>query len=45
MSLTSATLTHDGYAEAVEAYFEEGFTDGLPVIPPTAEAVELMLAR
>jgi hypothetical protein len=45
MSLSSATLIHAGYAEAVEAYFAEGFTDGLPVVPPTAEAVEAMLAR
>jgi hypothetical protein len=44
MSLTSATLTHDGYAEAVEAYFEAGYTDGLPIVPPTPEAVEAMLA-
>ncbi|MGP0028953.1 MAG: hypothetical protein ACLPVF_00420 [Acidimicrobiales bacterium] len=44
MSLSSATLVHEGYPEAFEAYFEGGFTDGLPVIPPTPEAVEAMLA-
>jgi hypothetical protein len=43
VSLTSATLAHEGYMEAVEAYFDEGFTDGLPVIPPTAPLVEAML--
>ena len=43
MSLSSATLTHEGWAEAVEAYIDNGWTDGLPVIPPTAEAVEAML--
>ena len=44
MTLTSATFTHEDYAHAVEAYYDAGYTDGLPVIPPTAEAVEAMLA-
>jgi hypothetical protein len=44
MSLTSDTFTHEGYAEAVEAYLEGGYTDGLPVVPPTPDAVEAMLA-
>jgi hypothetical protein len=43
------TLTHqfvyDSYADAVEDYFDQGFTDGLPVIPPTVERVEAMLQR
>lgn len=43
MSLSSETLTHDSYAEAVEAYFESGYTDGLPVVPPTPESVQAML--
>ena len=30
-------------AEALEDMFERGWTDGLPVIPPSAEAVERML--
>ena len=31
--------------EAVNDYFyEQGFTDGLPIIPPTPERVERMLA-
>lgn len=29
--------------EAIETYFENGWTDGLPVVPPTAEAVEQFL--
>jgi hypothetical protein len=33
-----------GWAEAVEAYFERGWTDGLPVVPATAEAVHRFLA-
>ena len=44
MSLTSATVTHDGWVEAVDTYIDNGWTDGLPVIPPTVEAVEAMLA-
>jgi hypothetical protein len=31
-------------ASAIEAMYEEGLTDGLPVMPPTAERVEAMLA-
>ena len=33
-----------GWAEAVEAYFERGWTDGLPVVPATAEAIRPFLA-
>jgi len=44
MTLESATLTHADYPDAVEAYFEAGFTDGLPVVPPTPETVETFLA-
>ena len=43
MSLTSSTISSTGYAEAIEDYFDRGYTDGLPVVPPTAEAVEAML--
>jgi hypothetical protein len=31
-------------AEAIELCFERGWTDGLPVVPPTAERVHAMLA-
>ena len=44
MTLTSSTLTHDDELAAIEAYHGLGWTDGLPVIPPTPEAVEAMLA-
>jgi hypothetical protein len=44
VTLESDTLVHEGYPQAVEAYFESGYTDGLPVIPPTPEDVEAMLA-
>lgn len=42
-TLSSATFTHEGWPEAVESYIESGFTDGLPVIPPTPELVEATL--
>ena len=31
-------------AELIEAYFERGWTDGLPVVPPTEQSVAAMLA-
>ncbi len=37
-------FSYDTDADAVEDYFEQGFTDGLPVIPPTVERVAAMLA-
>src|ERR671919_1160838 len=30
-------------AEAIEFYYEKGWTDGLPVVPPTAERIRAML--
>lgn len=30
--------------DAIEFYFEQGVTDGLPVVPPTEERVQRMLA-
>ena len=34
----------DDPAGLIEAYFERGWTDGLPVVPPTEKAVAEMLA-
>src|SRR5262245_30413250 len=31
-------------AELIEAYFDRGWTDGLPVVPPTEKSVASMLA-
>jgi hypothetical protein len=43
--LTSEELVVFDSAEAVNSlFFERGWTDGLPIIPPTEEAVERMLA-
>jgi len=36
--------TVEGPVDLVEYYFEQGWTDGLPVVPPTAEKLEAMLA-
>ncbi len=30
-------------AELIEWYFEQGWTDGLPVVPPTPESVDAMV--
>src|SRR5947208_1217899 len=43
MTLTAAEHEVTGWAEAVEAYFERGWTDGLPVLPATAEVVQSFL--
>jgi hypothetical protein len=40
--LVAAMAGQDG-ADELEEMFERGWTDGLPVIPPTAERVEAML--
>jgi hypothetical protein len=34
----------DSYEAAVEGFFERGWTDGLPIVPPTPAAVERFLA-
>jgi hypothetical protein len=39
MALTSARIEVPGWAEAIEACFERGWTDGLPVVPATEDAV------
>src|SRR5437899_13027093 len=43
MALTSAQHPVVDWAEGVEAYFERGWTDGLPVVPATEEAVRRFL--
>ena len=43
MRLAAAEYPVAGWAEAIEAYFERGWTDGLPVVPATAEAVGAFL--
>jgi hypothetical protein len=41
--LTSNSIEVSGALEAIETYFENGWSDGLPVVPPTREAVTTML--
>jgi hypothetical protein len=35
---------YDGYSDLLEDYFAKGWTDGLPVVPPTPSLVEEFLA-
>ncbi len=42
--LSSRHLEADDFLAAQELFLERGWTDGLPVIPPTPELVEAMLA-
>ena len=37
--LTSNRIEFDDAASAIEFYFQQGWTDGLPVVPPTVERV------
>ena len=43
MLLTSRRYSVADPAEAIELCFEKGWTDGLPVVPPTEERVRVML--
>ena len=43
MPLRSQRIAVKDYSHAVELFYEKGWTDGLPVIPPTEEKVEAML--
>ena len=38
----TATPPNDN-VDLIEWYFEQGWTDGLPVVPPTPEAVAAMI--
>ena len=41
--LTSDSIEVPGALEAIETYFDKGWSDGLPVVPPTPEAVSTTL--
>ena len=43
-TLTSKRHTVADVGDAIELCFEKGWTDGLPVVPPTPDRVEAMLA-
>jgi hypothetical protein len=42
-SAVADTVTVPGDVDLVEWYFEQGWTDGLPVVPPTPEKIEAMV--
>ena len=42
--LSGATLQVPKGTDLVEWYFEQVWTDGLPVVPPTTETVAAMIA-
>lgn len=44
LELTSRRIELDDPAEAVEYFYRQGWTDGLPVVPPTPEHVREFLA-
>ena len=43
--LTSDRLEFYSYSDAVESYMSRGWTDGLPIMPPTADRVSAFLDR
>ena len=43
--LTSNRLEFYSYSDAVESYMSRGWTDGLPIIPPTPDRVSAFLER
>ena len=45
LPLTSDRLEFDSYSDAVESYTSRGWTDGLPIIPPTPDRVRAFLER
>ncbi len=44
MTLSSTLIETDGPLEAMETFVERGWTDGLPIVPPTPDRVEAALA-
>lgn len=42
--VASATIEVDDATEAIELFYANGWTDGLPVVPPTQERVDAFLA-
>lgn len=43
-ALRASRREYDGYGDLLEDYFAQGWTDGLPVVPPTPALVEGFLA-
>ncbi len=45
MNLISERLSIEDYEEAIELFYARGWTDGLPVVLPTARRVEVLIAH
>lgn len=43
MSFSAEKIEMKDALEAIEYYFQKGWTDGLPVVPPTGEKIQAML--
>src|SRR5688572_15802671 len=43
MELSSSRVEADDVFEAIELYFRNGWTDGLPIVPPTESRVSQFL--
>jgi hypothetical protein len=43
MLLTSSPIETKDAFDAIEHYYQKGWTDGLPIIPPTADRIQAML--
>ena len=43
--LDTTTVQWDSVLEAIEACYKLGWTDGLPVVPPTVERVDQFIER
>ncbi len=43
-SVSDGPVVHGSFAEVQDAFRDSGWTDGLPIVPPTAEAVAEFLA-
>jgi hypothetical protein len=43
MFLTSSPVETKDAFDAIELYYQKGWTDGLPIIPPTADRIQSML--
>ena len=43
MRLTSSVVEMNDAFEAIESFYERGWSDGLPIVPPTEEAVDRFL--
>ena len=41
--IVSGVNTSQGVIETIEQYYENGWTDGFPIVPPTEDAVSDMI--